>query len=577
MKQLSATIEKILKRIDRELVEHTRLGSGLWGAFSYAGTIYKVLFDDVIRNLKKKGLKDQKNLFKRKANINTVKKAKKLICDLTSNRCIVFPPVLVDSEGNVCGDCLDNSNLSLCRIYFFFKFNDKLESIYSELLGPFLDALQGVLPFTEGIYCSCTLDYIPEDARKFYTDQGTIPAGDLILDLLVEGSSMFPNNIIRGLSREARLLCISVFEECFKDACELFSKNLKEGIRNGLDGLRKSVTEISSKEERERLEGILSRAEGILKVLIAKVTIFKKKYERAISSFKKGEGSFAREFSELKGELKGVSSKAADLDSVVDEVQKALTQAFGPEFITSELFVLKEELEEVDGRMFGQEPIVDRTEKPPIQSDGISNLFRNLRLVFAAILVVQCILWYLEEEDSATRRAWNTGVYSLAVAGTIVYQVWRLAARYRDDGVIGMLREEWTAVGCIVPMAAGLLHGGVVRSSVYSMTVAGIGAVMMAVQGGVLCGMSLMQVCVVVCGNLVLGALCVAAVVFASVLLLVLNVGGGREKSVGEGIESTVFVMSMLVCVCRMCVDGTTTWCMGGGARKVPSGWMRST
>ncbi|UYI26844.1 DUF1686 domain-containing protein [Encephalitozoon cuniculi] len=99
--------------------------------------------------------------------------------------------------------------------------------------------------------------------------------------------------------------------------------------------------------------------------------------------------------------------------------------------------------------------------------------------------------------------------------------------------------------------------------------------------------MSLMQVCVVVCGNLVLGALCVggdgewslylcvAAVAFASVLLLVLNVGGGGEKSVGEGVESTVFVMSMLVCVCVWTGLRHGVW--GGGARKVPSGWMRST
>ncbi|UYI26801.1 DUF1686 domain-containing protein [Encephalitozoon cuniculi] len=354
----------------------------------------------------------------------------------------------------------------------------------------------------------------------------------------VYGSMFYGTSGDRELSTFLRhlndVLGLHVFGKYFGYAVDDASLGCLGEVERELNALEKEISRyMLPNAQGVRVQGALRDVRESIGSLMQKLQALRAAYDQAVVDIEKNGASFAPKFNELDQMLGEASSGLDDLMQKIDELEKALP--------------------------------------PPLRLHG------RLGLVFAAILVVQCILWYLEEEDSATRRAWNTGVYSLAVAGTIVYQVWRLATRYRDDGVIGMLREEWTAVGCIVPMAAGLLHGGVVRSSVYSMTVAGIGAVMMAVQGGVLCGMSLMQVCVVVCGNLVLGALCVggdgewslylcvAAVAFASALLLVLNVGGGGEKSVGEGVESMVFVMSMLVCVCvcRMCVDGTTTWRMG--------------
>ncbi|CAD27085.2 hypothetical protein [Encephalitozoon cuniculi GB-M1] len=455
---------------------------------------------------------------------------------------------------------------SFTTFHNYFQRIDDMKEDFPRLFQEFRDVLRGLLP------------YVSEDLKvRGITPSEEVSLKSIFLDLLgMEGGrSAMVNEKLRTFPECLNTLGITVLNHYFDYAVNDKSLENLERVKQELNVLEKVINRCRPpKSQRTLLQCILRGVRESLdslagkirssKTLSSKVQIleadqtFRTAYGQAIANLKENRVSFAATFNEL--------------DKMLETLREIRDET------------MRKNLSEADANLDDLRQKIDELEKalpPPLR------LHRRLGLVFAAILVVQCILWYLEEEDSATRRAWNTGVYSLAVAGTIVYQVWRLATRYRDDGVIGMLREEWTAVGCIVPMAAGLLHGGVVRSSVYSMTVAGIGAVMMAVQGGVLCGMSLMQVCVVVCGNLVLGALCVggdgewslylcvAAVVFASVLLLVLNVGGGGEKSVGEGIESMVFVMSMLVCVCVSYVCGRDYDMVYGGG-GVPEKYLRA-
>ncbi|KMV64981.1 hypothetical protein M970_110190 [Encephalitozoon cuniculi EcunIII-L] len=229
---------------------------------------------------------------------------------------------------------------------------------------------------------------------------------------------------------------------------------------------------------------------------------------------------------------------------------------------------------------------IDRLEKILCPSFLGFGFYEFLCIVFIGSLA---IFLYLGEEDTTAARSWNTGVYLLAVVGGIAYQAWRLATRYRDDGVVEMLREEWTAAGCIVPMAAALLHGGVIRSSVYSMTVVGIVAAAVCVQGLASRKMPRRQMCMVAGGILGLGALCAAGdrkmlldsyewrrwmcagvVVFAALALLMLyaDVPGDEEKT-AKGAGEIVFLMSMAVLTGVSLVCGRD-YCMvyGGGVPR---------
>ncbi|UYI26845.1 DUF1686 domain-containing protein [Encephalitozoon cuniculi] len=347
---------------------------------------------------------------------------------------------------SVCHDENREHDINCCFDSFFGSFSnyfqrvDDMKENFPRLFDRFKDTVEKML------------QYVDKDLKFQETESSGSEASlkSIFLDLLeMEGGCGHTFFVTRGHRRLSTFLRhlndnlgLHVFGKYFGYAVDDASLGCLGEVERELDALEKEISRyMLPKAQGARVQGALRDVRESIGSLIQKLQALRAAYDQAVADLKQttrqNRASFAPKFNELDQMLGEASSGLDDLRQKIDELEKALL--------------------------------------PPLRLHG------RLGLVFAAILVVQCILWYLEEEDSATRRAWNTGVYSLAVAGTIVYQVWRLATRYRDDGVIGMLREEWTAVGCIVPMAAGLLHGGVVRSSVYSMTVAGIGAVMMAV------------------------------------------------------------------------------------------------
>ncbi|KMV65196.1 hypothetical protein M970_100350 [Encephalitozoon cuniculi EcunIII-L] len=198
---------------------------------------------------------------------------------------------------------------------------------------------------------------------------------------------------------------------------------------------------------------------------------------------------------------------------------------------------------------------------------GTGSFFGNLCLVFMVVLGIQALLWGLGQLDTAVGVSWNTALYSVAVAGIIGYQLWVLSRSYRTEGVSGMLRQDWSAIGCMVPMMVGLPHAGMIRSGVYSLTMAASGAVVLYVQDAMRSGMSLKQVCAIGGGNLVLAVaclagskklfmpgacglsqrICVGLVVFVALLVVVSYAEKGRSggKKYSSTVGSVVFVMTL--------------------------------
>ncbi|UYI26741.1 DUF1686 domain-containing protein [Encephalitozoon cuniculi] len=223
--------------------------------------------------------------------------------------------------------------------------------------------------------------------------------------------------------------------------------------------------------------------------------------------------------------------------------------------------------------------------------------FGNLCLVFVLVLAVQGLLRVSGMEHSTLGVSWNTALYSLAVAGAVTYQLWVLAEGCRRGGAGSMARQGWSAVACMAPMLVAVPHAGVIRSSMYSVAVAGLAAVTLYVQDAARRGMPWREACAVGAGNAVLAAACAAGsvapadgvcgrpfwvwmgvVVFVSLLLAVSYAERGGKRAEGGGVWGCG-------CECAACDDGcgwddwvACVWaclprdvCGGGGWKYLPS------
>ncbi|UYI26734.1 DUF1686 domain-containing protein [Encephalitozoon cuniculi] len=173
-------------------------------------------------------------------------------------------------------------------------------------------------------------------------------------------------------------------------------------------------------------------------------------------------------------------------------------------------------------------------------------------------------------EHSTLGVSWNTALYSLAVAGAVTYQLWVLAEGCRRGGAGSMARQGWSAVACMAPMLVAVPHAGVIRSSMYSVAVAGLAAVTLYVQDAARRGMPWREACAVGAGNAVLAAACAAGsvapadgvcgrpfwvwmgvVVFVSLLLAVSYAerGGRGQKAeeCGDAVASVLLVTTVVV------------------------------
>ncbi|CAD25939.1 hypothetical protein [Encephalitozoon cuniculi GB-M1] len=399
----------------------------------------------------------------------------------------------------------------------FFQRIDYLKKNYQKLLQEFKNALEKLLP------------YVNEDLVT-KRDAWIVPKGvplRVIFSNLLEtqkGYSTCVNNRLHTFPERLSNLGLEVFELHFSPALDGASSEYLEEIGRVLIALEKEVGKCNlSKGQEIQLQKILLGIQKTIDSLVQKLRDFRIAYDQAVVDIGENGALFGPKFDELNQMLGKVNKGLPDLRYRIDRLEKILC----PSFLG-----------------FG--------------------FYEFLCIVFIGSLA---IFLYLGEEDTTAARSWNTGVYLLAVVGGIAYQAWRLATRYRDDGVIEMLREEWTAAGCIVPMAAALLHGGVIRSSVYSMTVVGIVAAAVCVQGLASRKMPRRQMCMVAGGILGLGALCAAGdrkmlldsyewrrwmcagvVVFAALALLMLYADApGDEEKTAKGAGEIVFLMSMAV------------------------------
>ncbi|UYI26738.1 DUF1686 domain-containing protein [Encephalitozoon cuniculi] len=426
----------------------------------------------------------------------------------------------------------------------FFKIVDDLIKHSKESLQVFKNALREALPYAN--------DDLKVQTKSTITGKTkNVLLKNIIFDLL-EGGHLYNdchNNVINNFLRRMNLSGVNVFRWYFNPTFPMLSF---EPVRHN----------------------------------------YLEAYKKAVHDLEENRGLFTVEFNKLKERLEEMVTEAENLQTRIKSLQPIDDGT--PKDATPE--VPKKDPSKAEGE--DKEPLEEAPSpvRRAVASLDTGRPFGNLCLVFVLVLAVQGLLRVSGMEHSTLGVSWNTALYSLAVAGAVTYQLWVLAEGCRRGGAGSMARQGWSAVACMAPMLVAVPHAGVIRSSMYSVAVAGLAAVTLYVQDAARRGMPWREACAVGAGNAVLAAVCAAGsvapadgvcgrpfwvwmgvVVFVSLLLAVSYAerGGRGQKAeeCGDAVASVLLVTTVVVGTIGSLVCGRAYHEMyvGGGWKYLPS------
>ncbi|AFN83770.1 hypothetical protein EROM_091540 [Encephalitozoon romaleae SJ-2008] len=208
----------------------------------------------------------------------------------------------------------------------------------------------------------------------------------------------------------------------------------------------------------------------------------------------------------------------------------------------------------------------------------------NLCLGFIAVGCIQIILWAIGQNDTSLGNAWNTTLYSLALVGAMIYLLWIVKREYnKDDKPVKGNVELWAAIASMMPMIVGLPSMGLIKSSMYCLTMVATSIVTLYAQHLSSTGMNRKEMAILMVGNIlvvlayfvdlqkylegkVYGSnyqVCIAMIIFVLLLLIGSymaknNTGAGTESK--QELFSTI---SYLVFTVTLLVSIFVSWVMG--------------
>ncbi|CAD25034.1 hypothetical protein [Encephalitozoon cuniculi GB-M1] len=256
----------------------------------------------------------------------------------------------------------DISNFS----YYFGAIDGFLKN-YPELLKAFKDALGRVLPHV----------------REGLKVEVKIPLKFVILDFLgMEGGcSVEANRNWNNLHRCINEIGLEVLQQYFQH--DIDEASLSETIKNELDCLEKMITKVPE-PHRAQLYEILRDVRTAFDSLSQKLKALRTSCAQVVDDLQRNRKSFSDAFSELKGMLSEAEKGLSDLKERISDLERVLPSS------------------------------------PPMK------LCELLCFMFIAILAIHSFLHLAEDKNSRVKTRWNTALYSLAVAGTIMHQMWVL-------------------------------------------------------------------------------------------------------------------------------------------------------
>nr|CDI30152.1 NewinterC2i [Encephalitozoon cuniculi GB-M1] len=359
-----------------------------------------------------------------------------------------------------------------------------------------------------------------------------VPLKSVIRDLLgIEGNYNFEANwSFYSYPRDINEAALYIFQKYFQH--DIDEASLSRTIKNELECLEKVISKVP-KSWRARLQRILRDVRTAFDSLSQKLKALRTSCTRVIDDVESNGKSFSDAFSELNGMLREAEKGLSDLKERISDLERVLPSS------------------------------------PPMK------LCELLCFMFIAILAIHSFLHLAEDKNSRVKTRWNTALYSLAVAGTIMHQMWVLWGggwNWHEDGTSDVLRNVWSVLGCLAPVAVELLNAGSIESGVYSLTVAGVSIASMCGQRLIQCGMSWKQMCVFCAGHVLLavacfaepskhplldtygrcGMVCIGLTVLIALLLLVSymdEADGEKASASGSGavVMNCLFVMSVAV------------------------------
>ncbi|UYI26739.1 DUF1686 domain-containing protein [Encephalitozoon cuniculi] len=411
---------------------------------------------------------------------------------------------------------------------------------FQDLYKAFIEALKRLLPHIDESTKIDVTSHHPE----------MISLKDVVLSLLgMKEYSIDYNTPLKDFSENMCQLGANALENSFKpifDSTSSILEKSKEAIES---------KNISEEQRKGLVDACNALAECLRRLLEAR--------EESINSLGSGE-AFETLFGELKERLEEMVTEAENLQTRIKSLQPIDDGT--PKDATPE--VPKKDPSKAEGE--DKEPLEEAPSpvRRAVASLDTGRPFGNLCVVFVLVLAVQGLLRVSGMEHSTLGVSWNTALYSLAVAGAVTYQLWVLAEGCRRGGAGSMARQGWSAVACMAPMLVAVPHAGVIRSSMYSVAVAGLAAVTLYVQDAARRGMPWREACAVGAGNAVLAAACAAGsvapadgvcgrpfwvwmgvVVFVGLLLAVSYAERGGKRAEGGGVWGCG-------CECAACDDG---------------------
>ncbi|KAL7345665.1 DUF1686 domain-containing protein [Encephalitozoon intestinalis] len=422
----------------------------------------------------------------------------------------------------------------------FFKCFDDLRETYPRLLQSLKNLFKKLLSLPD------TKKYFEENPinrnriKEFlygspdYQKQGTPQYTDF-MNLLLKSIQDFSSCVV---------------EECFSAINKISLDKIKKEVSDHLWALRKEAERVSASQI-SKVERILDDAENAFESLLEELNSFSLEYASILDGFKTEKGlSLSKSLDKLKSlcgeairtKLNSLKEKLGNLEQALAEVQKKDKESQVVFVEENLLDSIKEEL--------------SKKKDDPLISYSLS----FLHILFIAILLIYVILSSLEKEDSKGSMVWNTAVYFASILGTTIYMTCILLRSYRNGGIPEMIKQ-WTAVGCMVPMALGLAQTGIVRNGLHSLIMAAISVMMVYIQCfgvrmgplqmAVLCGGNLLVPSMYLAGKMyLLYPWCpehCACIGFLGVVGMIIVVSGKEKNGGNRGIGMDILLGATII------------------------------
>ncbi|CAD25525.1 hypothetical protein [Encephalitozoon cuniculi GB-M1] len=327
---------------------------------------YRNLLDDILKDLEEKGHSEGITA------VNAAKDALRALDDVANRLYIILKATGPDGT----------------EFLYYFREIDRSLKDYPELLKTFRDALEKVLPHVredlevEVNKMKVPLRLVIRELLEGLKDEvsGTkIPLEFVTTDLLdyrVEANWSLCN-FPQDLNESALHVLRRYFWHDIDEA------SLSETMKNELDCLEKMITKVPE-PHRAQLYEILRDVRTAFNSLAQKLKALRTSCARVIDDVERNRKSFSAAFSELNRMLSKAEKGLSDLKERISDLERVLPSS------------------------------------PPMK------LCELLCFMFIAILAIHAFLHLAEDKDSRVKTRWNTALYSLAVAGTIMHQMWVL-------------------------------------------------------------------------------------------------------------------------------------------------------